>query len=114
MLERSRRSSVKSREISEDRPSHVSASNQYTFSANVQTRRPSILQTDTILKMHSAVELNKQIQEKSSKASLVLMNIPTPPKNPGTTDFNCKFPKLFLFYLQKDNKNYILICFKLN
>lgn len=94
MLERSRRSSVMTRENSEDKPSlqQQSASNQYTFSANAQTRRPSILQTDTMMKMHSAVELNKKIQEKSAQASLVLMNIPVPPKTPGIADFNCKWP----------------------
>lgn len=68
--------------------------NQYTFSANAQPRRPSVIHTDTIRKMHSAVELNKRILEKSKDASLVLMNIPAPPKNSGHADYNCKF-KLF-------------------
>jgi len=51
-------------------------------------RRPSVIQTDTIRKMHSAVELNKKILEKSKDASLVLMNIPSPPKGHGSADYN--------------------------
>lgn len=66
-----------------------SMNNQYTFSPTKDFRRPSIFQTETIRKMHSAVELNKKIVEKSREASLVLMNIPTPPvKSSG--DYNCK------------------------
>ena len=34
------------------------------------------------------IELNKQIVEKSKNASLVLMNIPAPPKATGTSDFS--------------------------
>lgn len=64
-------------------------SNEYTFSAARDPRRPSIFQTDTIRKMHSAVELNKKIVEKSRDASLVLLNIPTPPVRPSG-DYNCK------------------------
>lgn len=66
-----------------------SISNQFTFSAAKDPRRPSIFQTDTIRKMHSAVELNKKIVEKSRDASLVLLNIPTPPSR-STGDYNCK------------------------
>lgn len=66
-----------------------SMSNQYTFSAARDPRRPSIFQTDTIRKMHSAVELNKKIVEKSRDASLVLLNIPTPPER-SSGDYNCK------------------------
>ena len=65
--------------------------NQFTFSASAYSRRPSVIQTETIRKMHSAVELNKKILEKSKEASLVLMNIPAPPKNPGIADYNCNF-----------------------
>ena len=92
MLERSRRSSVLTRdaeELSKDR-NNLNVNNQYTFSANISARRPSLFQTETMVKMHSAVELNKRILDKSANASLVLMNIPTPPKNPGLADFNCK------------------------
>jgi hypothetical protein len=66
--------------------------NQYTFTAgnSQQQRRPSVFQTETIRKMHSAVELNKKILEKSKDAALVLMNIPAPPKLPGTSSYNCK------------------------
>jgi hypothetical protein len=48
-----------------------------------------VIHTDTIRKMHSAVELNKKILEKSKDSSLVLMNIPAPPKGHGTADYNC-------------------------
>lgn len=65
-----------------------SINNQFTFSAAKDPRRPSIFQTDTIRKMHSAVELNKKIVEKSRDASLVLLNIPTPPSR-STGDYNC-------------------------
>lgn len=67
-----------------------SVNNQYTFSPTKDHRRPSIFQTETIRKMHSAVELNKKILEKSKDASLVLMNIPAPPKMIGSADYNCK------------------------
>ena len=40
-------------------------------------------------KMHSAVELNRKILEKSKDASLVLINIPAPPKHQGIEDNNC-------------------------
>lgn len=72
--------------------------NQFTFSANhaANARRPSVLKTDTIKRMHSAVELNKRILEKSKESALVLMNIPAPPKNPGIGDYNCKISCLFL------------------
>jgi hypothetical protein len=66
-----------------------SMNNQFTFSPSRDTRRPSILQTDTIKRMHSAVELNKRILEKSKDASLVLINIPTPPRS-SSGDYNCK------------------------
>lgn len=72
-----------------------SINNQYTFSPSNYQRRPSIFQTEAIRKMHSAVELNKKILEKSKNASLVCMNIPAPPKLPGTGDYNCKFPLTF-------------------
>jgi potassium/chloride transporter 4/5/6 len=62
--------------------------NQYTFSPSQSLRRPSLFQTETIRKMHSAVELNKKILEKSKNASLVLMNIPQPPKLQGPGDYN--------------------------
>jgi len=68
--------------------------NQYTFSPNAKVRRPSVIQTETIRKMHSAVELNKKILEKSRDASLVLMNIPAPPKKQGLADYN------YMAYLQ--------------
>ena len=88
MLERSRRNSVMTKEPSEEH----SNTNQYTFSAsNTSYRRPSVFTTEIIRKMHSAVELNKKILEKSKNASLVLMNIPTPPKTASTADFNCNF-----------------------
>lgn len=91
MIERSRRSSVLTKDLSEDKEINLNVNNnQYTFSANVSTRRPSLFKSETMVKMHSAVELNKRILDKSSNASLVLMNIPTPPKNPGLADFNCK------------------------
>jgi hypothetical protein len=67
-----------------------SEKNQYTFSPTKDQRRPSIFQTETIRKMHSAVELNKKILEKSKDASLVLINIPAPPKYSGSADYNCK------------------------
>jgi hypothetical protein len=63
--------------------------NQFTFSANAHPRRPSVIQTETMRKMHSAVELNKKILEKSKESSLVLMNIPAPPKHAGIADYNC-------------------------
>jgi hypothetical protein len=66
-----------------------SMNNQYTFSPSRDTRRPSILKTETIKRMHSAIELNKRILEKSKDASLVLINIPTPPKV-SAGDYNCK------------------------
>ena len=62
-----------------------SMNNQYTFSP---TRRTSVFSSETIRKMHSAVEINKKLLEKSKEASLVLMNIPAPPKS-GSSDFNC-------------------------
>jgi hypothetical protein len=89
MLERSRRNSVMTKEPSTEEQN--SANNQYTFSASSSSfRRPSVFTTETIRKMHSAVELNKKILEKSKDASLVLMNIPEPPKTGGSADFNCK------------------------
>jgi hypothetical protein len=79
--------------------------NQYTFTpASSQLRRPSVFQTETIRKMHSAVELNKKVLEKSKDASLVLMNIPAPPKNMGVADYNCKYRITF-------NVRYILLEF---
>ena len=70
--------------------------NQYTFSPNRDSsRRPSVLKTDTIKRMHSAVELNKRILEKSKEASLVLINIPAPPKVSSAGDYNCKLKKIF-------------------
>jgi len=75
----------------ENEDEYNSKMNQYTFTpTSSQLRRPSVFQTETIRKMHSAVELNKKILEKSKDASLVLMNIPTPPKNMGIADYNCK------------------------
>ena len=68
-----------------------SENNQYTFSPTKDQRRPSIFQTETIRKMHSAVELNKKVLEKSKDASLVLMNIAAPPKISGSADYNCNF-----------------------
>ena len=65
--------------------------NQFTFSPTKNARRPSILKTDVIKKMHSAIELNKKIIEKSKDSSLVLINIPEPPKVPGNADYNCNF-----------------------
>jgi len=62
----------------------------YTFSAASSARRPSLFQTDTIVKMHSAVELNKRLIDKSKDAALVLMNIPAPPKTAGIADYNCR------------------------
>ena len=67
------------------------AFNHYSYSVGNNSRRPSLFQTDTIIKMHSAVELNKKILEKSKDASLVLMNIPAPPKTSGVSDFNCNY-----------------------
>ena len=97
MIERSRRSSVLKQQQDqsslaapdgEEIEMSNSTSNQYTFSAARDPRRPSIFQTDTIRKMHSAVELNKKIVEKSRDASLVLLNIPTPPLR-SSGDYNC-------------------------
>lgn len=68
-----------------------SENNQYTFSPTKDQRRPSIFQTETIRKMHSAVELNKKVLEKSKDANLVLMNIPAPPKMSGSADYNCNY-----------------------
>lgn len=45
--------------------------------------------------MHSAIELNKKILEKSKDASLVLINIPAPPKQQENADYNCKY--FFIF-----------------
>jgi hypothetical protein len=67
-----------------------STNNQYTFSPTKPARRPSLFQTEAMRKMHSAVELNKKILEKSKDSCLVLMNIPAPPKSPGIADYNCK------------------------
>ena len=98
MLERSRRNSVMTKEPSTE---EHSTNNQYTFSAsNASYRRPSVFTTETIRKMHSAVELNKKILEKSKNSSLVLMNIPTPPKTASTADFNCNFFFHFLSHLK--------------
>lgn len=69
--------------------------NQYTFSVTKENIRPSIFQTEAIRKMHSAVELNKKILEKSKDANLVLMNIPAPPKSQGSADYNCNFNLFF-------------------
>jgi hypothetical protein len=77
-----------------------SINNQYTFSPNNYQRRPSVFQTETIRKMHSAVELNKKILEKSKDSALVLMNIPAPPKLPGTASYNCKIKKIFHHFLK--------------
>jgi hypothetical protein len=74
-----------------------SIKNQYTFSPSKDERRPSILKTETIKRMHSAIELNKRIIEKSKDASLVLLNIPTPPKV-SAGDYNCNI-FLFLFHV---------------
>ena len=80
-------SSISNKEDNEERNK---ITNQYTFSPTNSERRPSIFQTETIRKMHSAVELNKKISEKSKNASLVLLNIPQPPKYQGDGDYNCK------------------------
>lgn len=105
MIERARRSSALKQltELGQDQSptlartgSNVNANeiemnsmkNQYTFTAARDPRRPSIFHTDAIRKMHSAVELNKKIVEKSRDASLVLINIPTPPTR-ATGDYNC-------------------------
>lgn len=77
--------------LNEKEAAFNSINNQYTFSPNNSHRRPSVFQTETIRKMHSAVELNKKILEKSKDSALVLMNIPAPPKLPGTASYNCKF-----------------------
>ena len=67
---------------------------------NSPTRRPSVFESETIRKMHSAVELNQKILEKSKSASLVLMNIPEPPKILGSSAYNCKlFVYIFSFLL---------------
>jgi hypothetical protein len=42
--------------------------------------------SETIRKMHTAIQLNKTILQKSNKASLVLLNIPTPPKTQSSLD----------------------------
>lgn len=45
--------------------------------------------SETMRKMHTAIELNKKIIEKSKNASLVLLNIPAPPKTPtAINDFS--------------------------
>ena len=77
--------------LSEIKEQTTSFNNQYTFSSPSNSRRPSIFNSDTIRKMHSAVELNSKILEKSKDASLVLMNIPAPPKYSVNADFNCKY-----------------------
>ena len=82
MLERSRANKVS---IKEPAPSR-----KFEDSKQLK-KRPSIFITDTIKKMHSAVELNKIMLEKSQYASLVLMNIPTLPEVSGTADYNCKY-----------------------
>ena len=40
---------------------------------------------ETMRKMHTAIQLNKKIQEKSKNASLILLNIPSPPKTSSST-----------------------------
>jgi hypothetical protein len=91
--------------------------NQYTFSPNRDSiRRPSILKTDTIKKMHSAVELNKRIIQKSKDASLVLINIPPPPKQAAPADYNCKDynnNELNMFFKLLINFDYYLFNFKI-
>jgi hypothetical protein len=76
---------------SKDEEERNKIANQYTFSPSHPERRPSVIQSETVRKMHSAVELNKRILEKSKNASLVLMNIPQPPKFQGAGDYNCKY-----------------------
>ncbi len=100
MLERSRRSSVMTKADSEDAQSG-NHNSHYTFSAASSNRRPSLFQTDTIVKMHSAVELNKRLIEKSKDAALVLMNIPAPPKSAGVADYNCRNSRHFFFKFLK-------------
>ncbi|RNA10301.1 solute carrier family 12 member 6 isoform X2 [Brachionus plicatilis] len=53
-----------------------------------ETRKTSIFYSETLRKMHSAIELNKKILDKSKDASLVLMNIPAPPKDQETGDYS--------------------------
>ena len=104
VLERVRRNSIMKMansnvSVSQNEPSteeENSKNNQYTFSPSMSNRRPSVFQTETIRKMHSAVELNKRILEKSKDASLVLLNVPAPPKTQGNGDYNCELLRKML------------------
>ena len=54
--------------------------NKTNESLNVNKNLKGLYKNETMRKMHTAIELNKKIIEKSKNAALVLLNIPTPPK----------------------------------
>jgi hypothetical protein len=68
----------------------VTSSNTTTTSSSTSPRKlKENYKSGTIRKMHTAIELNKKIIEKSKNASLVLLNIPAPPKIPSAiNDFS--------------------------
>ena len=51
----------------------------------------SFRQQENLLRMNTSVKLNELIVEKSHDASLVIVNLPTPPSDPGKEE-NCILP----------------------
>ena len=65
----------------------------YTLSLSL-----SLSREENLLRMNTSVKLNELIVEKSHDASLVIVNLPAPPSNPGKEE-NCILSYMYTLVL---------------